>query len=546
MNNNQQNKGIVRRGFPFCKKLLVMSAMLLSAQSMWADNDSTPEQAQDRYKATAKKIDETRKVVVDDGSERDYWLYVPQKVNAGTYKNVPLVFALHGGSEDYQPTHSGNLNFNSLADANNFIVVYGRGKERMFPHFNPNPARAWLATGEANEDTRYFESIIDTLNKTFSIDNDRIYMAGFSVGGMMTYATSNVLSDKIAAFASISGLPMNEVHLRHHGARPVPFMHVHGTKDSFVRYELMPTIVDNMLCRNGFSYTPDQTTSGKCNVWGDGDTTYKKYVYGKDSTTPYIYYQIGTGSKTSDKGMGHNNWCSIDGKDVQQVMWEFLKKYRLSDERNTDIEFKADINTANTIGRNHGWKINYGTTTLVKYGESGGYTTSGQNVYHTIQLNPGTHYLKFTTALGEEGQYVSVKLTRLGALSNFSELMGKNTSPYFKTTSRAIINNVKYLADNQQTVVEFTTDETAEYMLTITKGSGSDNTQISGIEITKTGTPTPIPTSLDDLLVDPSNSPAEIYDLKGTIVSHGTTQSLPKGLYISKGKKIVNNNRYAK
>jgi len=484
------------------------------------------------YVANAQ-INQSRKVKTSDGSERDYWLYVPSKVKSGTYKNVPVVFALHGGSEDYQPTHSGNLNFNSLADQYNFIVVYPRGKERMFPHFNPNAARAWLATGTENEDTKYFESIIDTLNNNtdgFTINNDRIYMAGFSVGGMMTYATSNVLPHKFAAFASISGFPMNEVHLRHHGARPVPFLHVHGTKDAFVRFDHTPTIVDNMVCRNGLSYTPDATITGKANVWGDGNTTYKKTTYGKSTKNPYIFYQIGTGTTSSDKGMGHNHWCSIDGKDVQQVMWEFLRAYRLSDERDTDIEFKADVNTANTDARQHGWTINDGDKILAKYGESGGYTSSKQNVYHTIQLNPGTHYLKFKTANAEEGQNVIVRLTKLGSLSNFDELMGKTPSgTYFTVGNTVIINNATYKADNQQTIVEFTTDEAAEYMLIIAKGAKTDKTQISDIEISKSGTAST--TYVSD--INAEDTDATIYDITGKKI---TTRNA-KGIYVVNGKK---------
>lgn len=534
----------VRCYTPFVKQTFIaLAAMIIGASGAYADDANAQNtDSQTRKAATsAKQIDESRKVVVDDGTERDFWLYVPAKVKDGTYKNVPVVFALHGGSEDYQPTHSGNLNFNSLASQNLFIVVYPRGKERMFPHFNPNAARAWLATGAENEDTRYFESIIDTLNNNvdgFTIDNDRIYMAGFSVGGMMTYATSNVLADKFAAFASISGFPMNEVHMRH-TSKPVPFMHVHGTKDSFVRYDLTPTIIDNMLNRNGLSYTPDSKTKGSATVWGDGSTTYQRSIYGKNTTTPYIFYQIGTGSTSSDKGMGHNNWCSIGGKDVQQVMWEFLKQYRLTDERNADIEFKADVNTAINDLTYHGWKVNIGEKTLVKYGESGGYTSTNQNVYHSIQLNAGTHYLKFTTANGEPGQFVTVKLTKLGKLSNFDELMGKTTtSSYFKVTNTAIINNEAYLADNQQTVVEFTLDEPSELMLLIMKGNKSDATTLSDIEIAKTGTPTP--TNITGVIADQSNDiSTDVYDLTGKIVSRHGKANLPPGVYVADGKKFI-------
>lgn len=452
-----------------------------------------------------KIIDESRDINVE-GVDRKYWLYVPENVKNGTHQNVAVVFALHGGGEDYEPTHSGQLNFNSLADANNFVVVYPRAAEHLFPHFNSNKARAWEATGYANNDTKLFEKIIEALKTNtdgFSIDEKKVYMAGFSVGGMMAYATANVLSKKFAAFASIAGLPMNEVHQRTHSDRPVPFLHVHGTKDDFVRYDRMPTIVDNMLTRNGLSYTPTATVEGDADIWStSGKTRYKKFAYGNEeagaenkTATPYIYYQIGTGMTAGDTGMGHNHWCNIGGKDVKQVMWEFFKGRTVPATIPTNqVEFKADINTDtdanNAIARQHGWLTNTSTGILAQYGESGGYTRTNQNVYHSIQLKPDTHFISFNVTGSNSENYVRVRVAKLADITGFDALTeDPNKEATVEINEKVLVDNAAYKVGSGKISVMFDTsaEPTGEYIISITKGGQYDDTKISNIQIDNFG-----------------------------------------------------------
>lgn len=431
------------------------------------------------------KLDESR-TIQSSNIERKYWIYVPENVMKGSAKNVPVVFSLHGGGEDYKPTNIASLNFNSLADQNNFIVVYPCAENQLFPLFNPNPAPAWLCTGNKNDDTQLFEDIIEELkNNTegYSIDGNKIYMAGFSVGGMMAYAAANCLSDKFAAFASISGLPMNETHLRHHGDRPVPFLHVHGTKDNFVRYEHMPTIIDNMVARNGQSYTPTSTSTGTATLYGDATTTYTKYVYGNESdksATPYIYYKIGTGMNATDTGMGHNDWCRIGSDEVEKVMWDFFSGRSLPTSLKSDIEFAPQINGM-APGVHNGWRIKENNN-LVNYGESGGYNTSTQNVYHSLQLNAGVHYLKFHVDGGDTDD-INVRINKIGNLDAFNNLQAS-----FSTTPEEIV-NLNYKA-KQDICVKFTTSGNGEYQLLIVKANKYANISVTDLSIKATGTAT--------------------------------------------------------
>lgn len=428
---------------------------------------------------------------ITSGSDsRDYWLYVPVKVltGSGTY---PVVYSLHGTSNDYFPTDGGVQNFNDIAEREGFIVVYPRGRYLNFPVFG-GTARGWEATGNSNKDTQFMCDILDDLKSNAQINTkinlNKVYMTGFSNGGMMAYATANVLPETFAAFASIAGIPVNEMHHRHHGDRPVPFLHIHGTKDDFVNYKHVPTIIDNMIQRNGLSLIPSSTvTDGNASVWGNA-TKYKMTRYGAaGSKTPIVYYEVGTGIGPDDSGLGHNKECVIAGTDSKQIIWDFLKGFSLNDTRDTNIEFKADITTIDeahqNLAREHGWEVSSGSRILAQYGESGGYTTSNENVYHTIQLTKGKHYLKFTTANSEPSKNVIVRVIRLGDIGNFN-LLSKVS---FKTTVDDIKVNEAHKVGYVCVEINETSETGGEYQLTIMKENQNDKTTISNISIEKDG-----------------------------------------------------------
>lgn len=206
------------------------------------------------------KTNEMRTVTVN-GATRAYWLYVPDKVSAP----APLVLSLHGTgghAADKSPFRT------TVADQEGCIVAYPQGEDIFFPVFG-STLPGWHATGENSNDIEFFKAVINDVAAHFSIDRKRVYCCGFSNGGMMAYTAACVASDVFAAFASISGYPINEFHLHQTSVRPVPFLHIHGKADDFVRYRHMPVIVDNMVARNGCNPVPKKIRG----------TDYDKSVY---------------------------------------------------------------------------------------------------------------------------------------------------------------------------------------------------------------------------------------------------------------------------
>lgn len=328
-----------------------------------------------------------------NGESRQYWLYVPNNVK----KNCPVVMGLHGASghmEDNAPR------FNDIADREGFIVVYPQGKPIFFPVFG-GTVNGWNATGEDNADVTFLKAVIEDVASKYTIDRTRLYCCGFSNGGMMTYALTNTCSDVFAAFASISGFPLNEFHFRHTGQRPVPFLHIHGKKDDFVRYALMPVIVDEMVARLGANPVPTKkTVTGK----------YDKSIYdAAEGSFPYIYYEI--------NDMGHNDFTSnIETGSSSQVMWNFFKNYTLDTPCDTTLKWMPRIETEGYEPKKHGWTFNSGTT-LLRFG--GDQNTEGkQNVYRSLQLTDGNYKLCFRST-GEDGKEISVKLQKLTGRKNY-------------------------------------------------------------------------------------------------------------------------------
>lgn len=436
----------------------------------------------------AAKADKKVTITIGDES-REYWLYVPNNAKA----NAPLVLSLHGASghdTDKSPFRT------DVADKAGCIVAYPQGKEIYFPVFG-GTVTGWDASGEENEDVTFLKAVIEDVASKYTIDRKRIYCCGFSNGGMMTYANTNTCSDIFAAYASISGFPLNEFHFCHAGWRPVPFLHIHGKNDDFVRYALMPTIVDEMVDRLGANPIPKVTTkSGK----------YTKSIYeAADGSFPYIYYEI--------DDMGHNDFTNnTENNSSAQTMWNFFRQYTLDTACDTTLKWRPRIETEGYEPKSHGWAMNSGTT-LLRFGGTQK-TDANQNVYRSLQFKTGNYKLCFQSE-GDATLTIGVKIQKL---------TGKKTT----------VLDAKVQAGSAVTLPFDITDGWGEYRINFTRPSSTDNITISNIGIycrteeDMTGI-SAARINNEKLIIN-----NEIYDLQGRKVSN------PRhGLFIKNGKRVV-------
>ncbi|MBR4920617.1 MAG: prolyl oligopeptidase family serine peptidase [Prevotella sp.] len=392
----------------------------------------------------ADKVDKAVNIKVGNKT-RKYRLYVPKDVK----ENTALVFCLHGtggSSDNKQPS------FDAIANKEGIIVVYGHGETFYFPVFGMN-APGWHSTGEWSEDIDYIKAIIEDVAANYSIDRKRIYCCGFSNGGMMTYTVANLLGDVFAAFASISGYPINEFHLHHTGARPVPFLHIHGKNDNFVKYSLVPKIINNMVARNGSNPVPTvETVSGK----------YKKSVYeAGEGGFPIVFYEV--------DGMGHEPATSnTEDGNASKTMWNFMSQYTLDSPCDPTLKWRPRIEQEGWNPKRYGWTLNSGTT-ICSFGKNQDTGTNGNaNVYPSLQFIKGDYRLTFN-AIGEAGKKVTVELRHLA---------GDKSVVFTKTVEVG-----------QNLIIDFSiTDDWAEFNITFSKADEADDIQITGIEIHSTNT----------------------------------------------------------
>ena len=433
-----------------------------------------------------KSVDQNVEISVG-GDTRNYQLYVPGNAE----DNCPLVISLHGAgghSTDYSPFRK------AVADAEGCIVAYPQGKTIHFSILGTDNT-GWDASGEENEDVEFLKAVIEDVASKYQIDRKRIYCCGFSNGGMMTYAMANACSNEIAAFASISGYPINEFHLRHAGERPIPFLHIHGKADDFVLYAKMPTIVDEMVARLGANPVP-ATTSG---------SGYTKNVYAAaDGSFPYIYYEI--------DGMGHIDFTdkTEDGSSAQ-TMWNFFEQYTLDTPCDKTLKWAPRIEEDGYAPAEHGWTMNDGTT-LLQYGGDQ-YTVDNKNVYHSLQFNRGKYKLSFTST-GAAGKKIGVTIEKL-------------TSP------NTVVLNTTVNAGEAAELPFSVTDGWGEYRLTMTRPDAGDAITISDIAIkqakSEIGTKTPV-LLLKNGAINTSN-----FDITPKVPSTLTTDNLYAATFTTKG-----------
>ncbi len=168
-------------------------------------------------------------LTTDDGRTRTYRVYEPSQLPTSL---VPLLLALHGGTGSGRQFER-NSGFDELAEANGFLAVYPDGTEIGAGVFARG--RVWNggaccgpAARDNVDDVAFIAALLDEIERDYSIDPARVFVAGHSNGGIMAYRLACELSDRIAAIGLQAGwLGVDDCD----PSRPVSVLHVHGTAD---------------------------------------------------------------------------------------------------------------------------------------------------------------------------------------------------------------------------------------------------------------------------------------------------------------------------
>jgi polyhydroxybutyrate depolymerase len=175
---------------------------------------------------------DSERTVDVDGGERSYLLHVPPDID--DQAPVPVMFFFHGW-EDTPENMRGITDFNPIADANGFLVVYPRGSGTSNNDLSWNAGICCgFAVDEGVDEAAFVRRMLEDLETITRIDSKRIYATGHSNGGFLVYRLGCELSDTFAAIAPVSGVlgyaPCQP-------QQPVSVLHIHGMVDIYVPFE---------------------------------------------------------------------------------------------------------------------------------------------------------------------------------------------------------------------------------------------------------------------------------------------------------------------
>ncbi len=232
--------------------------------------------------------------IIVDNTTRNYIVYAPKDLG----ENRPLLISCHGMNQDaaYQ---KGMLQIEAVADTAKFVTVFPNGINK-----------GWDLGGD--KDINFMLSLIDKMVEQYKIDRNRVYISGFSMGGMFTYFCMNRIADKIAAFAPISGYPLGGASFN--SSRPVPIIHTHGTTDDVVNFGGVASVLAGWVKRNGCPQTavvqsPYRAGHITRHTWGPGENGVEVVLM-----------------ELANKG----HWISNDGGVLTgEEIWNFCKRYSL-------------------------------------------------------------------------------------------------------------------------------------------------------------------------------------------------------------------------
>lgn len=146
-------------------------------------------------KGTARGI-RTAKNMCIDGIERPYYLYIPE--NYDHNKKTPLLVYLHGGvsrkdvSED-DVKYFKDSPFVKMAEEQSYILLFPVGQYG---------ATWWDSVGIAN-----ILQQIRATKREYNIDDNRVFMTGFSDGGSGSFLFAMSYPSYFAGFMSLNGHP---------------------------------------------------------------------------------------------------------------------------------------------------------------------------------------------------------------------------------------------------------------------------------------------------------------------------------------------------
>ena len=266
--------------------------------------------------------------LVHDGNNREYAIYIPASYDQS--QAVPLLFNFHGGGGNIVDYMS-SVDMRPIADTANFILVY--------PQAVPDPgnggATSWMHKAPTTfDDVPFVEAMIDVIAAEYMIDDNRVYVCGYSLGGEFTYELACSLNNRIAAAGAVARTMQGETFNNCAPQHPTGVLTILGTADGIsdyngitfngIQYYMSAAEThDYWATANNCDANPTMSTMANTNT-SDGSTV-ERYSWKDASGCTYVeHLKVING--------GHD-WPGVFGNmviDASQEIWSFVSRYNLS------------------------------------------------------------------------------------------------------------------------------------------------------------------------------------------------------------------------
>ena len=280
----------------------------------------------------------THKVLVNQrvsGVRRSYYVHVPAGHDGAT--PLPVVVALHGAFSTAREFER-ESGFSLLADRESFIVVYpqGIGLGDLFRHWNSGHC-CGKARKKNIDDVGFVLATVDDVARRNPVARARLYLVGFSNGGMLAYRIAAEHPEIVAAVAvasgTIGGVPAaNEPEWSvRRPKQPVPVLALHGRADTHVPY-------DGGRAAQSRGKSSAISVSRSIGLWVDADgcdpepqvesmagaRVERQTWFGCRDGAEVVLYSI--------NGWGHE-WPkanSLGGFEAGTAIWQFFERHRIT------------------------------------------------------------------------------------------------------------------------------------------------------------------------------------------------------------------------
>lgn len=260
------------------------------------------------------------------GRQRTYRIHIP--AGLGSAALAPLFVALHGGVSSAK-TLERRAGLNAAAARHRFLVVYpnGEGALGLFRHWNAGHCCA-TAMREGRDDVGFLRRVIEDVGRRLPFDAERIYVAGFSNGGMLAWRFAAEHADLVAGVAPIAATVAGALETDDAGAelptpaRNVPLILFRGREDARVPAEHVDASLAFWAAGSGCRPDPEERRLR------EGRIRIREWQSCDPGGAMAAYELAGWGHRWPGPYFSNGRDDALRGFDGVEVLWSFFEANR--------------------------------------------------------------------------------------------------------------------------------------------------------------------------------------------------------------------------